>query len=99
MTTKPKTKSAPAERHVLVTTLHRGVFAGWAADISGTTIFLRDARLCLSWTADLRGFMGLAAFGPSASCTIGPPANITLRDITSVTECSPDATRKWTEFK
>jgi len=83
------------ERAVLVTTVHRGVFFGYAADIDGPTIFLRAARLCVYWTADLRGFMGLAAQGPSAGCRIGPPCNITVRDITSVTEVTPEAVKRW----
>ena len=87
------------ERPVIVTTTHRGVFFGYAADTDGETIFLSRSRLCLQWTADLRGFMGLAAFGPSASCRIGPRADITLRSITAVLECSPEATGKWEAAK
>jgi len=83
------------ERPVLVTTEHRGVFFGWAVDTTGPTIALRAARLCIYWSADLMGFMGLAAKGPSSSCKIGPPADIELRDITSVVECTKEAAAKW----
>lgn len=44
-------------------------------DIDRKTIRLKDARLCVYWSADLRGFMGLAAYGPSGSCRTGSPAN------------------------
>ena len=83
------------ERPVLVTTAHKGVFFGWAVETSGPTISLRRARLCIYWSADLMGFMGLAAKGPNSQCKIGPPADIELRDITSVTECTEDAVKRW----
>jgi hypothetical protein len=89
---KPK---ATKERPVIVTTAHRGVFYGLATDIDGETIALRKARLCLKWSEDVRGFMGLAATGPSASCRIGPAADITLRNITAVLEVTPAAAAKW----
>lgn len=83
------------ERAVLVTTAHRGVFFGYATDTEGTTIKLRAGRLCVYWTTDLRGFMGLASHGPSKGCKIGPAADIELRDITSVSEVSPAAIERW----
>lgn len=83
------------ERAVLVTTAHRGVFFGYSVETSGTTIKLRAARLCVSWSSDLRGFMGLASAGPNSNCRIGPAADIEVRDITSVTEVSPQAVEKW----
>lgn len=83
------------ERPVIITTAHRGVFFGYAIDTDGETIELKRSKLCLQWTSDLRGFMGLAAFGPSAGCKIGPAADITLRSITAVLEVSPEAVAKW----
>ncbi len=80
---------------VLVTTQHRGVFFGYAADTSGETIHLKSARLAVYWSADLRGFMGLAESGPNNKCRIGPPADIQLRGITSVTAVSPAAVERW----
>ena len=64
----PKSK----ERAVIVTTAHRGVFFGYAENTDGETISLKRARLAVYWTADLRGFMGLASIGPTAACKIGP---------------------------
>lgn len=90
-----KTKKKIKDRPVLVTTAHRGVFFGYASNIDGRTIALRRGRLCLHWTADVKGFMGLASTGPSQSCRIGPPADITLRSITAVVECTPEAVAKW----
>lgn len=83
------------ERPVMVTTLHRGVFFGYATDTKGETVNLKRARLCVYWSADMRGFMGLATAGPSKSCKIGPPADIELRNVTSVVEVEPAAVEKW----
>ena len=83
------------ERPVIVTTAHRGVFFGYATETDGETIALSRSRLCLHWSADVKGFMGLAANGPTASCRIGPAADITLRAITAVLEVTPEAVTKW----
>lgn len=94
MTTKAK-----AERPVLVTTAHRGVFFGFATETDGDTIELKRARNCVYWSSDVQGFMGLAANGPTSGCRIGPPADIELRNITSVVEVTPGATAKWERAK
>ncbi len=86
---------AAKERAVLVTTSHRGVFFGYATQTDGDTIKLRAAHLCVHWTGDLRGFMGLASQGPGKGCRIGPAADIELRSITSVVEVSPEAVTRW----
>lgn len=82
-------------RAVVVTTAHRGVFFGYATDTDGERIVLTGSRLCLYWSEDVKGFMGLAATGPTKSCHIGPPADITLRNITAVLEVTPDAEKAW----
>ncbi len=84
-----------SERPVIVTTVHKGVFFGYTDNTDGATIHLRRAKLCIYWSADLRGFMGLATFGPNKQCKIGPAADITLRDITSVVEVQPEAAARW----
>ena len=81
------------ERPVVVTTVHRGVFFGYATDTRGKTITLNRARLCVYWSEDMKGFMGLADTGPSSSCRIGPAADITVHGVTSVVEVTPHAER------
>lgn len=90
-----KKSNGSKERAVIVTTEHRGVFFGYANKTDGEQIVLRAGRLCVHWSSDMKGFMGLASVGPSASCRIGPPANITLRKITSVVEVTDAAREKW----
>lgn len=91
----PKSKLRP----VVVTTAHRGVFFGYTENADGEHIKLAESRLCLYWSADVRGFMGLAANGPTKGCTIGPPADITLRNITAVLEVTPSAEQAWKDAK
>jgi hypothetical protein len=94
MAEKKKTNGT-TERPVLVTTQHRGVFFGFAEKTDGETITLKRARLCVYWSRDVKGFMGLAANGPTSSCRIGPPADINLRNVTAVLEVTPDAVKAW----
>ena len=88
-------KTVAKERPVVVTTEYRGVFFGYAGDTSGDTITLHRARNCIYWSADVKGFIGLATSGPSAKCRIGPSATIELRKVTSVVEASQDAVAAW----
>jgi hypothetical protein len=83
------------ERAVLVTTVHKGVFFGYATETDGPQIKLRRARNCISWPTENKGFMGLANMGPVSGARVGPHADITLRDITAVVECSAAAVENW----
>ncbi len=87
------------ERPVIVTTEYRGVFFGYAVTTDGDVINLKRSRNCIRWSADLRGFAGLASMGPNSSCKIGPSVDIELRKITSVIEVTPEAEAKWNSAK
>jgi hypothetical protein len=95
MTNHPNRKKAEDERAVLVTTKHRGVFFGYATNTSGETIKLRAARNCLFWPIENKGFLGLAGVGPLKGARVGPIADIELRNITCVAECTPTAISAW----
>ena len=83
---------------VLVTTEFKGVFFGYVNgnDWGTERLKLQNARMCVYWSSDVRGVLGLAATGPSKSCRIGPavPA-VTLVKITSVTEVSEESAAKF----
>lgn len=83
------------ERAVLVTTAHKGVFFGYARETSGKTINLRAARNCIYWPTGQRGFVGLASTGPISGSRVGPAADMELRDITCVAECTEEAVKAW----
>jgi hypothetical protein len=85
------------ERPVVVTTAHRGVFFGYTAeDPRSTVITLKRCRMCVYWSAAVRGVLGLAVSGPLPDCRISPaPPQVTLQEVTAVLECSPEAARAW----
>ena len=86
-------------RAVLVTTEYKGVFFGYAEETNGDTIKLMDARNCIYWPSSNEGFMGLASYGPRDGAKIGPRADIELRKVTSVTEVTLEAVKRWEAFK
>jgi hypothetical protein len=89
-------KEANMNKHVLVTTKHRGVFFGELVDRSEDSILLKNARNCVYWTSDCHGFLGLAAKGPTKDCRVGPAApELALTDVTSVATCSDEAVAAW----
>jgi hypothetical protein len=88
-------KSNSKERPVLVTTAHKGVFFGYARQTDGDPIKLRAARNCIYWPSENKGFLGLASIGPVPGARVGPAADIELRDITCVVECSSEAVAAW----
>jgi hypothetical protein len=95
MINHPNRKKTGDERAVLVTTTHRGVFFGYATETDGAIIKLRAARNCLFWPTENKGFLGLANLGPVKGARVGPAADIELRDITCVAECSTAAVSAW----
>lgn len=81
---------------LVVTTEHRGVFFGYGTPTTDKTIRLERARMCVYWSADVRGVVGLAAKGPSKGCRIGPAAPaIVLQGVTAVLEVSKEAEEQW----
>lgn len=95
MTNHPNRKKTKDERAVLVTTKHRGVFFGYTTATDGDIIKLRAARNCIYWPTQNKGFLGLASMGPVGGARIGPAADIEVRDITCVAECTDVAVEAW----
>jgi hypothetical protein len=91
-----------AEKHgrpVLVTTQHRGVFFGYLdGKPTKEQLTIKQARNCLYWSPDVKGFIGLAEQGPTKNCRVGPASpEMTLFNITAVVTCTPEAAAKWEE--
>ncbi len=81
---------------LLVTTVHRGVFFGYGVMSDEATIELEQSRMCVSWSNDVHGVLGLATSGPSKTCKIGPAVSrIVLREVTAVALVSPEAITRW----
>jgi len=85
-------------KQVLVTTQHRGVFAGEVPadqDMSVRSMPLKNARMAIRW-GTTRGVMQLAYTGPTSDSHISAPADISmLNDITAIFTITPDAWVKW----
>lgn len=60
------------EQAVLVTTEFRGVFFGYMTEMpKDGSVTLKRAQNCVYWSADVKGFLGLASTGPTKSCGDG----------------------------
>jgi len=88
-------------KQVLITTAHRGVFAGEIADdqdLSAKSMPVQNARMFIYW-ATTRGVMELAHVGPNSRSKVSLPADISmLHDITAIFEMTEDAWKKTQEF-
>lgn len=83
-------------KYVVVTTKHRGVFFGRLKVDEGEKVKLSDCRNCIKWGAETRGFLGLAAKGPTHNSRVGPAVPETvLYGVTSVSVCTDEARKVW----
>ena len=83
---------------ILVTTAHRGVFAGLVKDdqdLNAKAMPLKEARCAIYW-GTTKGVAELADTGPTNKSRIGSPADIeALHDITAVWNIKDEAWKKW----
>lgn len=86
-------------KRVLVTTAHRGVFAGEIEDdqdLSVKAMPLKNARMAIRF-GTTKGLMELAETGPTANSKISAAADIpVLHDITAIFAITDEAWGKWT---
>ena len=86
------------KKAVLVTTEFKGVFFGYVKNDKKLPdeITLTNVRNCMYWSADCKGFLGLASNGPTSNCKIGMKVSqITLYKVTSISPVSDKAVEKW----
>ena len=90
--------TSPTHKPVLVTTQHRGVFAGLVPidqDMFSRSLALKDAKMAIYW-GTTKGVMQLASTGPTSSSKISAPADIpALQDITAIFDVTPEAWATW----
>lgn len=86
---------------VVVTTEHRGVFFGHldqAEERTAKIITLTGAQMCVYWSADVQGVVGLAATGPTKGCKVTRPVpKMTLQGVTAVIDATGEAVTAWQE--
>ena len=82
--------------YVLVTTEHRGVFAGYLErDDAPASVTLNQARCAIRF-GTTKGFLELARTGPTSNSRIGSPAeSVRLFKVTSIAVISDEAIEKW----
>lgn len=86
------------KKAVVVTTEFRGVFFGFLEDESEAPnkVTLSDGRLCVYWSEQTKGVLGLAATGPNKTCRIGPAVpELTVWKVTGIFRCTPKAVEAW----
>lgn len=85
-------------RNVLITTQHRGVFAGQLEadqDINASTMPVKNAKMAIRF-GTTKGVMELAETGPTGNSRISAKADIpSLRDITGVFDITDEAWSVW----
>lgn len=81
------------EQPVVITT-ERGLFFGYTADSTTPHIKLRRARCGILWNTT-GGWMELASKGPNSGSKIGARADVLIRDVTAVADCTPEAVKAW----
>ncbi len=85
-------------KQVLVTTAHRGVFAGQIEDdqdLAAKAMPLSNARMAIRF-GTTRGVMQLAETGPTKTSKISAPADIPmLHDITALFTITDEAWAEW----
>ena len=87
------------ERLVVVLTEFKEIFCGYTTNTDGDSIKLRNARQAVYFSVDTHGLLGLAVNGPAKGSRIGPAANIEVRRIVNVIECSAGAADVWEKAK
>jgi hypothetical protein len=90
------TMSKNDKTYAVITTSHRGVFAGYLeGEPTKERAVITQGRCCLHWR-DTRGFIGLAVNGPNDLCRVSPAApRLELHDVTSVVTCTDEAREAW----
>ena len=96
-----KTEADGGERAVVICTAKRGVFFGYTSEpgraiIDATKGTILRARMCVRWSQDTHGVLGLAGIGPQKGSRIGPRVpELTVESVTAVMSCSPEAVTAW----
>lgn len=79
-------------------TTKRGVFSGFISpeDIEKEILTIEEMRMCVYWSTDMRGVLGLASEGPSKTCKISKAVKkATISGVTAVIEINDGARKKW----
>lgn len=74
----------------------RGVFAGVLKSQDGDTVTLTDSRMCVYWSRETKGVVGLASIGPQDGSRVSPASpEAEIPGVTLVSLCSDEARKRW----
>lgn len=91
-------RSVMAKDEPLLVTTKQGVFFGYGEPANEEHKTLRNGRMVVYWSKDVRGVVGLAATGPSKACRISTAApEIVVRNVTLICRCSEEAAKAFEE--
>jgi hypothetical protein len=82
----------------LITTDKRGVFMGYVdpATATATVLEAEDIRMCVRWSNEVKGVIGLAATGPTKNCRVTKAAKKgILHGVTACLEITKEAEKNW----
>ena len=88
------------KRIVVVTTdsSRRGVFCGELLTEENDVVELKNAKMAVYWSANVKGVLGLAVTGPLGGCRITPAVNkIKVNGVTSIIDCTNEAVENWSK--
>jgi hypothetical protein len=83
---------------VITTGADKGVFFGYLEkhDQKEKVVTLIDCRMCVYWSHDVRGVVGLAKNGPTTNCKITAAApKAIIANVNAVFVCTDEATKAW----
>lgn len=86
------------KKPVVITTEHRGVFFGYVEDDSNSPseITLSNCRMCVYWSVETKGVLGLASNGPKEGCKITHSVpQMKAYKVTAILDCTPEAAEAW----
>ncbi len=87
------------KRHYVVCCEPKVVISGWATpdEMKKKRPTLTDVRMCVYWTREVGGPMGLAAIGPDSNCRItkAAPTWKIKSTIEGFGECTEAASKAW----
>jgi len=84
---------------VVSTGEHKGIFFGYIEKKEipeDNKIKLINARMCVYFSENVHGFVGLASWGPNNRCKITPSVpEIYLSEVNSIMVCTEKAKEEW----
>ena len=84
------------KNYKVVTTDKRGVFFGVVTNKKKDSLTLKEAQMCVFWSSEIRGVLGLASSGPNANCRVTKKIpSIDLNGVTSIMDCTKEAIEEW----